>query len=199
MTDLTERETIIVDLIRAAALAGDKCPTNVAMGLALGCNGTGTSQGLILDLERKGVITFERRGNIRRATIVAEGLSTVALPPPYKRPESRKQQKARINSQLEHDGPLRAMSSRQAASSSRRFGLGNLGDIRSLRGADGPAPKECRYIKSEDTHDPDYCNEPVQAGSSYCPGHHSRCYIKRRPREDGKGEFSFRPLIVDAA
>lgn len=43
----------------------------------------------------------------------------------------------------------------------------------------GFTPKTCQWIEGEpDVDEPDFCGKPVQEGSSYCPHHHARCWVK---------------------
>jgi hypothetical protein len=51
----------------------------------------------------------------------------------------------------------------------------HMGQIRSYGGGDYK-PKACRYIFNEDPKAPDWCNQPVKKGTSYCPEHYALCY-----------------------
>lgn len=43
----------------------------------------------------------------------------------------------------------------------------------------GFTPKTCQWIEGEpDVDEPDFCGAPVQEGSSYCPHHHARVWVK---------------------
>lgn len=56
---------------------------------------------------------------------------------------------------------------------------------------------QCRFIADEPTRDAMVCGRSVQAGSSYCPEHHRRCYVnapapRRTLRDDYVSERPYR-------
>lgn len=73
--DLNPTQLMVLQAIERAAEAGHQCPSNAQIFDLVGC---GINQGsqIIAALERKGVITVERRQNRRVVTIVSTGKRT---------------------------------------------------------------------------------------------------------------------------
>lgn len=49
-----------------------------------------------------------------------------------------------------------------------------------------PAPLRCQWLHGE-PHDRNFCGDPAQPGSSYCPAHHARC--RQKPEERRREPF----------
>jgi|GEM_PF-6293801 len=76
MIQITPREQRMLDILTAAAEAGQVCPTNDALCGELGMNSVGAPPQIMNKLVAQGLITIERFKQSRIVTIVATGKST---------------------------------------------------------------------------------------------------------------------------
>lgn len=160
MTELTDKENIMLGVIRAAALAGNPCPTNRAFADAAGTAAIGRISIRMEGLRKKGILNIERAYHQRKVTIIAEGIATADIVPP------RKKRKAfPVKIKKERQPPFVMPKARDRAPEDF---------IKTL----DLTATDCRYIYNEDRKAPDWCGEPVKKGFSYCLKHATSCFQK---------------------
>lgn len=64
-------------------------------------------------------------------------------------------------------------------------GFGRMGIRPGFNAGPGGPARYCRWIEGEPTRWAEWCGKKVKRGSSYCPEHHARCYVRERPRGGG--------------
>lgn len=159
-TPLREQAPVgILRTLREAALAGDMCPTNLALAHALGLKSSGRISIHINKMVKDGILAVEHKHGKRKATIVGEDIATADIVASVYKPRPRPKRNLPDINKLwaagEHEG---------------------ITDMMEL------TDKTCRYPLNDDTKAPVACGEPTQHGSPYCPSHHAYCYEERRRR-----------------
>lgn len=165
-----ERQTVdphktkqLLTILRTAAEAGDKCPTNVEIGAQLGFKSRSTASQAVEKLAKQGLIKIDRYGrDFRQITFLDDG--TCTAPPPahrYRKSTKGRQQNARAK---ENFKPLPMLTND------------------ALEPIGTQEPIGCRMIATDVILDPDwkYCGRKQKPGSSWCPVHHEMCYDKAR-------------------
>lgn len=96
---LTPAEAIAYRMIYEAAEAGEPCPMNVDIEIAIGANSSSMGPITVRRLEAKGLITVERYYRARVVTVIATGKTTA--PPPRERTDLPRRDRG-----THCDGPL---------------------------------------------------------------------------------------------
>lgn len=166
MLNLTERQQDVLNIIRAAALAGDPCPKNSEIGSALGIarSGGGVSKWL-KQLRIAGVIDVEVKHHQRQINIISEGLLTAAIVLPKKKSKVR-------------TAPVKTP------------GVTRIGPGVPFADLDRNG---CRMIYNDDMRNPEYCGEHSLPGKSYCKTHYGECTHRMVKRG---GVFVLAPLTT---
>lgn len=151
MISLSERQTDLLNIIRTAALAGERCPTNREVGMAFGvCLRGGAVPAWFKKLKDAGVIEVETKHHQRQVRIVDEDLLTAAIiPPKRKKPKAFK--------------PKGRMAPVPTTGITIFPDHVSLADLR---------PRECHMIYNDDMCHPECCGRPALPGEPYCGTHY---------------------------
>jgi hypothetical protein len=198
---LDPRVLRVVELCRAAALRGERCPTNVALAEAVDAASRSTPVKLLHDATQAGMIRVHR-GQCSRIVEAADGSWRTAGvitalhwrdrlgAPPQDAPRQvkarpKRRQRTAPTARTKAAPPLPPPAPAPAAPAALSVELVTARLMARVGGA-RPA-RNCRYPMWPDDaarppQPPIYCSEPVQPGSSYCPTHHALCHISPRDR-----------------
>ena len=85
---------------------------------------------------------------------------------------------------------LRSRSQAVAEQRLRRERLGTTNDLGiGLLSFGGGSSRSCQWIEGEPRADAPRCGRRIQAGSSYCPEHHARCYVTKPQRDRNANQY----------